>query len=80
MARGTGRFWPIRAKALVVADCSVARLGAPCERNSAGSFACLERVEVSGHASAALIGADVWLPDGCCSALGAIAVSAVFFG
>ena len=39
MARGFGKFCPIRLSALVVADCSMASVGAPCEINNAGSLA-----------------------------------------
>ena len=57
MARGFGRFCPIRASALVVADCSIASVGAPCEINSAGSLAALDiTADALSHAAAEVIG------------------------
>lgn len=61
MARGLGRFCPIRASALVVADCSIAKVGAPCEINKAGSLAALVKpIGASDQAAAPLIGAVVF--------------------
>ena len=57
IARGLGRLCPIRARALVVADCSIARVGAPWDMNNAGSLAAFfNPAGASAQATAALIG------------------------
>ena len=48
IARGLGKFCPMRASALVVADCSVASVGAPCEINSAGNFGRFAALVITG--------------------------------
>ena len=57
IARGLGKFFPIRANALVVADCSIASVGAPCEINNAGSLDALGIIaDALSHAAAEVIG------------------------